>query len=82
MFHARCDFSLSKGSEYERINRGFTLDIVVRLFNMIEFYQLFTWSNFFALLTLTILEIILGIDNIVFLSILVNKLPMMPSQSN
>lgn len=42
---------------------------------MIEFYQLFTWSNFFALLTLTILEIILGIDNIVFLSILVNKLP-------
>ncbi|MDP3985334.1 MAG: TerC family protein [bacterium] len=39
--------------------------------------QLFTFSSLAALLTLTILEIILGIDNVVFLSILVDKLPEM-----
>ena len=32
-----------------------------------------TWA--IALLTLTVLEIVLGIDNIVFISILVGKLP-------
>jgi predicted tellurium resistance membrane protein TerC len=36
---------------------------------------LFTAENGIALLTLTLLEIVLGIDNIVFLSILTSKLP-------
>lgn len=37
--------------------------------------QLFTTENAIALLTLTVLEIVLGIDNIVFISILAGKLP-------
>jgi len=37
--------------------------------------QLFTTENAIALLTLTVLEIVLGIDNIVFISILSDKLP-------
>jgi predicted tellurium resistance membrane protein TerC len=37
--------------------------------------ELFTSENLIALLTLSSLEIVLGIDNIVFLSILVAKLP-------
>ena len=37
--------------------------------------ELFTVENLIALLTLTSLEIVLGIDNIVFLSILTGKLP-------
>lgn len=37
--------------------------------------QLFTVENAIALLTLTVLEIVLGIDNIVFISILADKLP-------
>ncbi len=37
--------------------------------------QLFTTENAIALLTLTVLEIVLGIDNIVFISILADKLP-------
>ena len=37
--------------------------------------ELFTLENLIALLTLTILEIVLGIDNIVFISILSDKLP-------
>ena len=36
------------------------------------FFQIDTWV---ALLTLTFLEIILGIDNIIFISISANKLP-------
>ncbi|MEO6346323.1 MAG: TerC family protein [Aquaticitalea sp.] len=40
---------------------------------MIDF--LFTSDAIFAILTLTFLEIILGIDNIVFISIAANKLP-------
>jgi predicted tellurium resistance membrane protein TerC len=36
---------------------------------------LFTAENGIALLTLTVLEIVLGIDNIVFISILADKLP-------
>lgn len=40
---------------------------------MLDF--LFTSEAIFALLTLTFLEIILGIDNIVFISIAANKLP-------
>lgn len=36
---------------------------------------LFTFENAVALLTLTALEIVLGIDNIVFIAILVGKLP-------
>ena len=39
----------------------------------------FSWLNspeaWIALLTLTVMEIVLGIDNIVFISILVDKLP-------
>ena len=37
--------------------------------------QLFTTEAFVALFTLTSLEIVLGIDNIIFLTILVDKLP-------
>ena len=37
--------------------------------------QLFTTENAIALLTLTVLEIVLGIDNIVFISILSDRLP-------
>ncbi len=37
--------------------------------------ELFTTESIIALLTLTSLEIVLGIDNIVFISILVGKLP-------
>ena len=37
--------------------------------------ELFTAENAVALLTLTSLEIVLGIDNIVFISILCGKLP-------
>jgi predicted tellurium resistance membrane protein TerC len=35
----------------------------------------FSWENWTALITLTVLEIVLGIDNIVFISILAGKLP-------
>ncbi len=38
--------------------------------------QIFTIENLIALLTLTVLEIVLGIDNIVFISILSDKLPL------
>jgi predicted tellurium resistance membrane protein TerC len=41
--------------------------------NMME--QIFTLENGIALLTLTVLEIVLGIDNIVFISILADRLP-------
>ncbi len=37
--------------------------------------ELLTLENGLALLTLTVLEIVLGIDNVVFISILTNKLP-------
>jgi predicted tellurium resistance membrane protein TerC len=37
--------------------------------------QIFTAENLIALLTLAVLEIVLGIDNIVFISILAGKLP-------
>ncbi len=37
--------------------------------------ELFTFDNGIALLTLAVLEIVLGIDNIVFLAILTGKLP-------
>lgn len=37
--------------------------------------QLFTTEALFALLTLTSLEIVLGVDNIIFLTILVDRLP-------
>ena len=40
---------------------------------MLDF--LFTSDAIMALLTLTFLEIILGIDNIVFISLIANKLP-------
>lgn len=36
---------------------------------------LFTYSGFIALTTLTVLEIVLGIDNVIFISILSSKLP-------
>ena len=40
-----------------------------------DWAHLFTVENAIALVTLTLLEIVLGIDNIVFISILVDKLP-------
>jgi predicted tellurium resistance membrane protein TerC len=40
-----------------------------------DFSQLFTLENLVALLTLTSLEVVLGIDNVVFIAILCGKLP-------
>lgn len=40
-----------------------------------DFAALFTTEGLIAFLTLSILEIVLGIDNIIFISILTNKLP-------
>jgi predicted tellurium resistance membrane protein TerC len=37
--------------------------------------ELFTTENLIALLTLTMLEIVLGVDNVIFISILAGKLP-------
>jgi predicted tellurium resistance membrane protein TerC len=37
---------------------------------------LFTTENLLALLTLTVLEIVLGVDNVIFISILAGKLPL------
>ena len=37
--------------------------------------QIFTSENLISLFTLTLLEVVLGIDNIIFISILSNKLP-------
>lgn len=36
--------------------------------------QLFTFDSFVSLLTLTVLEIVLGIDNVIFVSIIMNKM--------
>jgi len=36
---------------------------------------IFTPGNLLALLTLTIMEIVLGVDNVIFISILAGKLP-------
>ncbi len=38
--------------------------------------ELFTGPNLIALLTLTLLEIVLGVDNVIFISILAGKLPL------
>ena len=40
-----------------------------------EFSQLWSLHGLLSLLTLTLLEIVLGIDNIIFISLAVNKLP-------
>lgn len=40
-----------------------------------EFLQLFSLHGLISLLTLSILEIVLGIDNIIFISLTVNRLP-------
>ncbi len=40
-----------------------------------DFHELFTISSFISLLTLSVLEIVLGIDNIIFISIIAGKLP-------
>jgi predicted tellurium resistance membrane protein TerC len=40
-----------------------------------DFQQLFTLSSLVSLLTLTVLEIVLGIDNIIFIAIIAGKLP-------
>ncbi len=37
--------------------------------------EIFTTANLLALLTLTMLEIVLGVDNVIFISILAGKLP-------
>jgi predicted tellurium resistance membrane protein TerC len=37
--------------------------------------EIFTTANLLALLTLTVMEIVLGIDNIIFISILASRLP-------
>jgi len=42
---------------------------------MPDFAPLLTTDGLVALLTLTILEIVLGIDNIIFIAILSDKLP-------
>ncbi len=40
-----------------------------------DFNELFTVASLISLLTLSVLEIVLGIDNIIFISIIANKLP-------
>ena len=40
-----------------------------------DFHELFTVSALISLLTLSVLEIVLGIDNIIFISIIAGKLP-------
>ncbi len=40
-----------------------------------DFSQLFTVASLISLLTLSVLEIVLGIDNIIFISIIAGKLP-------
>jgi len=40
-----------------------------------DFEALFQVESLIALLTLTFLEIVLGVDNIIFISIVSNKLP-------
>lgn len=40
-----------------------------------DFNELFTVASLVSLLTLSVLEIVLGIDNIIFISIIANKLP-------
>lgn len=40
-----------------------------------DFHELFSISSLISLLTLSILEIVLGIDNIIFISIIAGKLP-------
>jgi predicted tellurium resistance membrane protein TerC len=40
-----------------------------------DFHELFSVASFISLLTLSILEIVLGIDNIIFISIIAGKLP-------
>lgn len=40
-----------------------------------DFQELFSIASFISLLTLSILEIVLGIDNIIFISIIAGKLP-------
>ena len=40
-----------------------------------DFSILFTWDGFLYLIILSLLEIVLGIDNIIFISIFTDKLP-------
>lgn len=40
-----------------------------------DFYELFSIASLISLLTLSVLEVVLGIDNIIFISIIANKLP-------
>jgi predicted tellurium resistance membrane protein TerC len=40
-----------------------------------DFHELFTVASLISLLTLSVLEIVLGIDNIIFISIIAGKLP-------
>jgi len=39
------------------------------------FHLLFTWDGFVYFIILALLEIVLGIDNIIFISIITDKLP-------
>lgn len=40
-----------------------------------NFYDLFTFSSLISLITLAVLEVVLGIDNIIFISIIAGQLP-------
>lgn len=40
-----------------------------------DFHELFSLAALISLLTLSVLEVVLGIDNIIFISIIANKLP-------
>ena len=42
---------------------------------MLDFFVLLTWNGFILLFTLSLLEIVLGIDNILFISIVTAELP-------
>ena len=48
---------------------------VAHQLNVFDFSWISSGSGWIALLTLTVLEVVLGIDNIVFISLLVDKLP-------
>jgi predicted tellurium resistance membrane protein TerC len=43
--------------------------------NYMDFTALFTTNGLITLLTLTVMEVVLGIDNVIFISILTGKLP-------
>lgn len=44
-------------------------------FHMINYHEILTVSGLISLLTLSVLEVVLGIDNVIFIAIIATKLP-------